>query len=183
MQTETKWFMSEQEKDTLIAALTPELAALRMKADISQGELANLIGVSRQTYGAIERGDRQMSWNTYLSLILFYDYNKRTSRMLHALGAAPTAVIRRFNDGAEVLNRGVEKLFGEEIQTLADSLDQRALDTIRTVVMLEYARCMDVPGEAVIKSFDGKRFDREAPPNREGKKALKAIKERQSRDD
>lgn len=183
MQTETKWFLSEREKAALIAALTPELAALRMKADISQGDLANLIGVSRQTYGAIERGDRRMSWSTYLSLILFYDYNKKTCRMLHALGAAPTAVVRRFNDGADVMQKGFEVLLGEDLQTLVDRLDERALDTVRTVVMLEYARCMDVPGEAVIKSFDGKRFVRTDTPSPEGKKALKTIKERQSRDE
>lgn len=67
----SKWNLAEAEKKELISALSQELILLRMKAEISQSELANLIGVSRQTYGAIERGVRLMTWNTYLSLILF----------------------------------------------------------------------------------------------------------------
>ena len=62
------------EKQCLISMLIPELAVLRTKTKISQDDLANIIGVSRQTYGAIERGVRKMSWNTYVSLI-FYDNN------------------------------------------------------------------------------------------------------------
>lgn len=64
MQTNSKWSLTANEKDRLIVALTPELATLRTKAEISQEELAELIGVSRQTYGALERGARKMSWNT-----------------------------------------------------------------------------------------------------------------------
>ena len=70
----SRWNLDEADKEKLISALTPELTILRVKAEISQGELANLIGVSRQTYGAIERGARQMTWNTYLSLILSVSY-------------------------------------------------------------------------------------------------------------
>ena len=82
MMQNSKWKLTDEEKQMLIAAITPELIPLRSKAGISQGELANLIGVSRQTYGAIERGDREMTWNTYLSLVLFYDYNQKTHQML-----------------------------------------------------------------------------------------------------
>ena len=56
METNSRWVLHPEEKDRLITALTPELATLRTKADISQEELAELIGVSRQTYGALERG-------------------------------------------------------------------------------------------------------------------------------
>lgn len=38
----------------LIKVLTEELPVLRAKIGISQGELSNIIGVSRQTYSAIE---------------------------------------------------------------------------------------------------------------------------------
>lgn len=69
----TIWSISKEEKEKLITTLTPELVVLRAKAGISQEELSDLIGVSRQTYSAIERGAKQMSWSTFLSLILFYD--------------------------------------------------------------------------------------------------------------
>ena len=53
-----KYYISEKGKNALIEKLTPELPLLRTKAEISQEEIANIIGTSRQTYGAIERKAR-----------------------------------------------------------------------------------------------------------------------------
>lgn len=39
-----------------------------------------------------------MSWNTYLSLIFFYDAVKETSQMIRELGAYPTQLVEQFND-------------------------------------------------------------------------------------
>lgn len=86
MEYQSNWLLTEEEKDKFISALTPELVLLRTKAEISQEELANLIGVSRQTYGAIERKSRKMSWSTFLSLIMYYDYNQKTHKMIRAIG-------------------------------------------------------------------------------------------------
>ena len=80
MENKETWMITEEEKEQLINVLTDELSALRAKADISQEEISKLIGISRQTYGAIERKTRKMSWNTYLSLILFFDYTKSTHK-------------------------------------------------------------------------------------------------------
>ena len=71
MDNESKWLLTDDEKDGFIATLTPNLTVLRSKAEISQEELSNLIGVSRQTYNAIERKVRRMAWSTDLSLVLF----------------------------------------------------------------------------------------------------------------
>ena len=54
MQVESKWLLTDEEKDSFIAMLTPNLTVLRTKAEISQEELANLIGVSRQIYNSYE---------------------------------------------------------------------------------------------------------------------------------
>lgn len=54
METGSKWLLTDEEKDRFISALTPNLNVLRTKAEISQEELANLIGVSSQTYSAME---------------------------------------------------------------------------------------------------------------------------------
>lgn len=75
MEIESKWLLTDEEKDNFIATLTPNLTILRTKAEISQEELANLIGISRQTYSAMERKVRKMAWSTYLALVLFYDHN------------------------------------------------------------------------------------------------------------
>lgn len=68
MESVSKWLLTDAEKDSFIATLTPHLAVLRTQADVSQEEIANLIGISRQTYSAIERKVRKMSWNTYILL-------------------------------------------------------------------------------------------------------------------
>lgn len=90
--------LSESEKNTYIDALTPELNALRAKAGISQEGLANFIGISRQSYGAIERRARRMTWNIYLSLILFYDYNMKTHEMLRRISTFPHALIKLYKN-------------------------------------------------------------------------------------
>ena len=77
------WYFTPEEKDQLIARLTRELPALRGAAKATQDEIANAIGVSRQTYNAVEMQKRKMSWCTYMSLILFFDYNPNTQYALH----------------------------------------------------------------------------------------------------
>ncbi len=80
---------SDLNRDKLIEILTEELPALRAKIGVSQDELSNIIGISRQTYSAIETKKRKMSWNTFLSLILLYGYNEKTNNYLEAVGAFP----------------------------------------------------------------------------------------------
>lgn len=74
--------VDKSEKKELILALTEILPILRAAIGISQGELADYIGVSRQTYSALEIGKRQMSWNTFLSLFLFFISNSETNNLL-----------------------------------------------------------------------------------------------------
>lgn len=92
------WELSQSQKDEHIEKLTSKLAALRAHADISQEELANIIGTSRQTYYAIEGKKRAMSWNTYLSLVFFYDAVEKTSQMIRELDAYPMQMVEQFND-------------------------------------------------------------------------------------
>lgn len=83
------WHFTTEEKDKLINSLTKELPALRGAAKATQDELANAIGVSRQTYNAVEMQKRKMTWNTYMSLILFFDYNPNTHYTIRQLDAFP----------------------------------------------------------------------------------------------
>ena len=99
MVTVSERLLTDTDKEEFIAILTPSLPALRTQAEISQEELANLIGISRQTYSAIERKVRRMAWSTYLSLVLFFDYNQKTHEMLHKLSLFPQELIVFFNGG------------------------------------------------------------------------------------
>lgn len=84
--------LPELDKDKLIDILTDELPSLRAKIGLSQEELSGIIGISRQTYSAIETKKRKMSWSTFMSLILLYGYNEKTTNMVEAAGAFPPSL-------------------------------------------------------------------------------------------
>lgn len=77
--------------------LQENLSALRAKADISQEELSNIIGVSRQTFSAIESGKRAMSWCVYLSLVFFFHEIESTRDMIDGLNVFPADLFIKFN--------------------------------------------------------------------------------------
>ena len=155
-----KYYLSEEEKYALIEKLTPELPLLRTKAEISQEEIANIIGTSRQTYGAIERRARKMSWNTYLSLVWFYDYNRKTHKMIRDMKAFPHELIKQINDGDEPHDFELGLWFQSDTKNILDTLDDQARSTIKTILMVEYSRCKNVSGDAVIKLFEGIDFSK-----------------------
>lgn len=69
-------------KDELIMTLTAELPVLRARLGVSQEVMASAIGVSRQTYSAIETRTKRMSWTMFMALIAVLDMNEATSVML-----------------------------------------------------------------------------------------------------
>lgn len=153
MTANEKWEITKNQQLAFIKALTSELVSLRAKIGISQGELARLIGVSRQTYSSIECGKRLMSWNTYLSLILFFDYNKITHGAIRTLKIFPEELVKILNNG-ETGASSTSGIAGIP-ETITEKLDAQALHAIRTVVMVEYARCANLSGDEVVKAFDG----------------------------
>lgn len=92
-----EWVVSPQYKESYMEVLSENLSALRAKVGITQEELANLIGISRQTYYAFETKKRDLSWNTYLALIFFFDTNVNTHTMLRDINAYPLELIIRMN--------------------------------------------------------------------------------------
>ena len=173
----TRWLITADEKARFIAALTEELAPLRAKVGISQGELAYLTGISRQTYSAIEGKKKKMSWGIFLSLIHFFDYNHSTHQLIRTIGAFPDELVERFNNGSNFFDLEQNHLFGQktaEISRMLQSLDEQGLHTLKTVLMIEYARCQHISGDAVIRSFDGSQYD--LPKLSARKNVTRAIK-------
>ena len=152
MEDKSKWNFTKLEKDEFIDALTEELSVLRAKAGVSQDELARVIGISRQTYGAIERKTRRMSWNTYLSLILFFDYTESTHKMIRDIKTIPSNFFSKDNKKEDVEDDSYNIITKE----INQKLDERAMHAIKTVVMMEYARCSDLPNDILINTFGGK---------------------------
>lgn len=170
-----KGIISSEEKESYISKLTDELPYLRMKARVSQDELAGLLGVSRQTYGAIERRDRSMSWSTYLSLIFFFDNKMETHSVLRSMEAFPHKFISGINVEETVPEEIMSKLH-KDYPDVFDKLDDHAINSIRTLVMIEYARCTNQPGEAVVRAFNGINFMTYSQRNDKVDDALRKIK-------
>lgn len=59
---------------------------------VSRDDTSVIIGVSRQTYFEIETNKRKMTWNAFLSLILFFDQNEKTCDFLNHIGAFSEAL-------------------------------------------------------------------------------------------
>ena len=72
-------------KDELIKNMTENLPVLRAKLGITQEDLAEKIGISRSTIVSIENKKREMTWNTFLSLILVFTKNEETNKLLNVM--------------------------------------------------------------------------------------------------
>ena len=76
----------EKFKTAYIDKLAENLSMLRAKAGVTHSDVADRIGIARQTYSAIECGRNKMSWNTFMSLIFFFKENKKTKDVIELLG-------------------------------------------------------------------------------------------------
>lgn len=135
-----KWSITNEKKQEYINRLLPQLAALRAKAGLSQDELASLVGVSRQTYCLTESGARSLSWNTYLSIVMFFDYNCRTHNLLRSSGAFPEDLFYQFNPGEEKVPESSLSSV-PELNKLFFSLDENGKNAVRACVVTEFTRC------------------------------------------
>ena len=59
---------------------------------------------------------------------------------------------------------------------IRNHLDEQALHAIETVIMMEYARCNNMSGDAVIKAFDGKRLTQVSEQDIRARGAIERIK-------
>lgn len=83
--------ISDAEKEELITHLIPNLRTLRAKGNLTQENIANAIGISRQTYSMIECSKIAMSWNLYLSILFLFSSRADTKELLKVLGIFPNS--------------------------------------------------------------------------------------------
>ena len=97
MSEEVENVQIDLDRDKLIEILTEELPSLRARIGVTQEELSNLVGISRPTYSAIETKKRKMSWNVFLSLLMFFTQNEKTEPIIDVIGAFPEGLKRALN--------------------------------------------------------------------------------------
>ena len=78
-------------KSSLMEQFRDELPVLRAKGRLSQENIAEKIGISRQTFNAIETGKRDMNWTTILALVALFQNNEQTRYMIESMNG--------FNEG------------------------------------------------------------------------------------
>ena len=76
--------MNKDEKTILMKTMSDNLPILRSKLNLSQEELASLLGVTRQTISSFESGQRKMTWSVFLALVLIFFRNEPTKKLLLA---------------------------------------------------------------------------------------------------
>lgn len=149
------WQISALEKKKYMESLSDELVTLRAKAGIPQDELSKLVGISRQTYGAIERGKKEMTWEVYMALLFFFEKNSKTRKLLDDLSIYPYRLIECINNGVMPDNDNFRNIVGNETAEMLKTLDEKAIKSINSVIKAEYARCREKKQNAVIRAFNG----------------------------
>ena len=148
-----RWVISDKKKDEYINKLLPQLATLRARVGVSQDELAGLVGISRQTYCLTESGSRSISWNTFLSIIMFYDYNSRTHDLIRSIGAFPEDLFYQFNLGQTAENSFTAVKDSLNVGSMIDEMDEAGKRAVKAVIAAEYARCKNLTASETVNTF------------------------------
>ena len=82
---ELKVEFNNSKRIELINTMIIELPVLRARIGASQADISERIGVSRQTYNAIENGKKKMSWTVFLALFAVFSSDERTLKMLDSI--------------------------------------------------------------------------------------------------
>ena len=90
-------FINDERKQELCNALALNLATLRTKAGISQNELAERLGFSRQTISAIESQKREMQWSTFSAIVLFFSKDQEIYRLMLVMSILDEDVMNTLN--------------------------------------------------------------------------------------
>ena len=78
--------ISNERKQELCKIMASNLSTLRAKANLSQNELADRLGFTRQTFSAIEGKKRDMQWSTFSAIALFFSKDKEIRQLMIVMG-------------------------------------------------------------------------------------------------
>ena len=105
--------------------------------------------------------------------------------MLRMLSLFPTELVIRFNDGVDYSSFAISSILGEQAEEILERLDESAKQSINSMILVEYARCSQLPSEAVVKSFGGINLLNFKPSQKdvEAAKALRAIQKKDAHEE
>jgi len=74
--------MNDELKEIYIGRMSENLPVLRAKMGVTQSELAEIAGISRQTILSVEKKQRPMTWNMFLALLFIFTANEKTAPLV-----------------------------------------------------------------------------------------------------
>lgn len=89
MASDAKSIMSGIDKEAVIDRFINELPVLRARIDMTQDEISEIVGISRQTYSSIETRKRKMTWSNFIALLFVFYYNPITREAVEYAGVFP----------------------------------------------------------------------------------------------
>ena len=72
----------EKKRSEVMSIMLEWLLVLRSALNITQEQIAYLVGMSRQTYSAYELSKKELTWSAFLSLFLFFMLNEKSRNLL-----------------------------------------------------------------------------------------------------
>ena len=81
--------MDQINKEELIDKFIYELPILRARIDMTQDEISEIAGLSRQTYSALETRKRKMTWSNFMALLFVFYFNPSTREEIENSGVFP----------------------------------------------------------------------------------------------
>lgn len=86
---EIREFFNQIDKEKLIDKFIYELPILRARIGMTQDEISEIIGLSRQTYSSFETRKRKMTWSNYMSILFVFYFNPATREAVENAGVFP----------------------------------------------------------------------------------------------
>ena len=74
--------MDTYNREELIMKFVEALPSLRALIGLSQSELGEYLGMSRQSFSSIESKKRKMTWSLFLACLFFFYENENTKEVI-----------------------------------------------------------------------------------------------------
>ena len=89
MALDAKDLMNKIDREAIIDKFIYELPVLRARIDMTQDEISEIVGISRQTYSSLETRKRKMTWSNFVALLFVFYYNPNTREAVDFAGLFP----------------------------------------------------------------------------------------------
>ncbi len=107
--------LTEEEKKELCIALGREMKKLRAIAGLTQDDLEDISGISKERISRIENGAYTMRWSQFVNFIMIFTMNTRTKEYLAAVRILTPRLLQALQVKAARVTPDIVVPIGEEL--------------------------------------------------------------------